>query len=177
MQHTPPADREAPSRRSRRNGPKTRPGVGRRAVRRPQAAAWTGGDRDDRRSNSCTTFTGSRNSATPSNARRCRHRRHRHHPLRAPQGMSRPSPAPWAVRGPRAPRYVPSCTGRTPPIPHGREEALQEETAPRALSDGSRWPNSSSALRALRFWTTKTSGATRACGVPSSYWINRSPDT
>ena len=49
MQHTPPADRVYPSRRSRRNGPKTRPSVGHRAVRRGQSTPRTSRDRDDRR--------------------------------------------------------------------------------------------------------------------------------
>ena len=51
----------------------------------------------------------------------------RAHPLGAHQGMSRPGPTPRAARGPRAPHCVPSSAGRTPPIPHGREESLQEE--------------------------------------------------
>ena len=49
MRHTPPADRVYPSRRSRRDGPKTRPSVGHRAVRRGQSNPRASRDRDDRR--------------------------------------------------------------------------------------------------------------------------------
>ena len=49
MQHTPPADRVYRSRRSRRNGRKTRPSVGHRAVRRGQSTPRTSRDRDNRR--------------------------------------------------------------------------------------------------------------------------------